>query len=528
MYIVENIKKANGKEYRTVLVLESYREKGKVKHRTIANISKLPNDAIQILKAALKKKDIVSLSDMQVSNGKKFGALHAIKEIAKLTGVFKALGRGEEQKLALLQIASRIISQSSRNSIANEWSKLQHIESVLQLDSVYKEQLYKNLDWLSDNQTKIEDRLFAHRNKDKKCRNIYLYDVTSSYLEGEKNELAAYGYNRDKKKGKKQIVVGLLTDNDGFPLSVEVFEGNTSDTQTVNSQLEKLKKRFGVERVVFVGDKGMVKQAQIETLTSDAYKWNYLTTITKPQIKKLIHSDILQYGLFDNDLVEVETGDIRYICRRNPYRAEEIQRNRAEKIDIVKEMCKKETLYLAEHTRASEEVAKKHVEEKIARLKLSSFTSVKTSECIVTCIMDEEQLKELEKLDGCYAMITDVPKEELSKEDAEKTYKNLGKVESAFRVMKTVLEEIRPIYVIKEKRTRGHVFVCMLAYCIVAYIQEKIRGSRTLKQTIETLDSIQTLKYNYQNSTIEKLPDTLNEEQKEVMQLLELSLPKKL
>lgn len=268
MYVTENIKRVKDKEYRTTLVLESFREDGKIKHKTIANISKLPPHAIDAVKSALKNQPMVSISEFTTSSGKGYGCIDIIKQIAGQLGVIKALGKKQDAMVALFQIAGRIICQGSRNYLANEWAETQDIEAVFELENIYKEMLYKNLDYLAENQDKIEKRLFKHRMKSSSIDAVYLYDVTSSYFEGSKNELAEYGYNRDKKAGKKQIVIGLMTDKTGFPISVEVFSGNTSDPKTVLNQLKKLKKLFGVEKVIFVGDKGMIKSTQIKDIQS--------------------------------------------------------------------------------------------------------------------------------------------------------------------------------------------------------------------------------------------------------------------
>jgi len=268
--------------------MENYREDGKVKHRIISNLSKWPDDLISGFERILKGGKITSVSDLQFTQGKSVGAISAVMEIAQCLGIKQALGNSKQGHLALFQIAGRIITQGSRNYLANEWVKNQAVESVFNMGDFNEDSLYDNLDWLAKNQDTIERKIFNYRSKDKAIKEVFLYDVTSSYFEGDKNELADYGYNRDKKQGKKQIVIGLLTDKDGYPLSIEVFKGNTGDTKTVSNQLQKLKENFGVERVVFVGDKGMIKSIQIDEITSQEYKWNYLTTITKQQIETLI------------------------------------------------------------------------------------------------------------------------------------------------------------------------------------------------------------------------------------------------
>ena len=252
-------------------------------------------------------------------------------------------------KLALWQIMARVIDQGSRLSAVRVAS--QHaICDLIGLDSFNEEDLYKNLDWLAKNQGEIEKKLFDIRHCEKKVSNLYLYDVTSSYLEGSKNELAEWGYNRDKKKGKMQIVIGLLTGGDGLPVAVEVFKGNTSDCKTFFSQIKKVSGKFGIKDVTMVGDRGMIKSAQIEGLGEEHF--HYITAITKSQMEVLVRKEIIQFELFEESVCEVETEGIRYILRRNPIRAREIKETRKKKLDKIGEMLEARNKYLLEHKRA--------------------------------------------------------------------------------------------------------------------------------------------------------------------------------
>jgi transposase len=203
---------------------------------------------------------------------------------------------------------------------------------------------------------------------------VYLYDVTSSYLEGTQNELSAFGYNRDGKRGKKQVVIGLLCNGTGEPLSVEVFKGNTQDPQTLASQLRKAVERFGAREVTFVGDRGMIKSRQIEALGEAGF--HYITALTKPQIEALLQQDTIQMELFDEELAEVETESLRYILRRNPIRAEEIVRSRQEKLAALRKTVAKDTHYLQEHPRAKVAVGLRQVQARAAKLKLAEWVTV--------------------------------------------------------------------------------------------------------------------------------------------------------
>ncbi len=516
----------NGKVYESVLLMENYREGKKVKHRTLAVLTKLPKHIITIIEKSLKGHQINTTIDLELSNGKSFGALKTVIEISKRLGISQALGTGKRAKLALFQIAGRIIAQGSRNYLANEWKTLQAVEEQLKLTNFNEDSLYENLDWLAKAQTKIEKKIFDFRYKDKKAKDIFLYDVTSSYFEGECNDLAEFGYNRDKKKGKKQIVIGLMLDSQGYPLTAEVFKGSTSDMTTVSSQLEKLKKNFGVERVVFVGDKGMIKSNQIKELSSDEYKWHYLTTITKQQIQTLLKDGLIQLSMFDDDLVEVESDDgIRYIMRRNHHIADQIERNRQERIAKLRQFIEKKNKYLSEHKRASQDVARKKIYEKAEQLKVLSIVEIKASDRELTLEINQERYVEKSKLDGCYVIKTDVSRRHLDKETAHRRYKDLSNVEFAFRTMKTTIEEIRPIFVRKENRTRGHVFIAMLGYMIIKYITEAIKGlDITRKHAIELLDKIQYITYKYDSKTINVKPHVLSEKQSEILSALDIKL----
>lgn len=524
MYVQKIINKRGDKRYVHYLVQKSVREGKKVKHITIANLSKLPLPVIEIISTMLKTgKVFKDFADLK--QGKSIGALKTISEIARRTGITQALGTSHQANLALFQIAGRIICQGSRNYLANEWAENQAIDDVFNINSLTEDDLYANLVWLSENQSKIEKKLFNFRHKDKSVKSMYLYDVTSSYLEGSNNALSAYGYNRDKKVGKKQIVIGLLTDEDGNPVAVEVFAGNTSDVKTVTNQLKKLKYNLGAERVIFVGDKGMIKSAQIKELNSDEYKWNYLTSITKEQIKTLIKEDVVQLSLFDDDLVEVMQDGIRYILRRNAFLANEKQNTRQSKIERIKEFVLQQNKYLLEHERAKPSVALRKVNEKISNNGLKSILASEINEREISITIDEEELQRASELDGCYVLKTDVPKSEMSKELAYERYKDLNDVEFAFRTMKTTLEDLRPIFVRKEAQTRGHVFVVMLAYIITKYISDECKElGYTRAHIIESLDKIQQLEYDLEGSVIKAIPEQLKLNQQKIINKLGIKL----
>jgi len=338
-------------------------------------------------------------------------------------------------------------------------------------------------------QEKIEKRLFRLRYKSSEPPRLFLYDVTSSYLEGMNNELADWGYNRDGKKGKLQIVIGLLTDGEGVPVSVEVFRGNTQDTKTFLNQVKKLAGRFEIEEVTVVGDRGMIKSAQIKGLKEDHF--SYISAITKPQTEKLIKKRVIQLDLFSEQVCEVENNGIRYILRRNPVRAKEIEKTREEKIKKVQAKIKNRNEYLAEHKRAKLTVAKSKIELLITKLKIRSFAKVDIEGRGLSLQVDEEQKKGAKVLDGCYVIKTELKKTEISAEMAHQRYKDLAQVEYGFRTIKTGLLETRPVYVRKEERTRAHVFVVMLSYIIVHELRKLwVEMDMTVQEAIKELSTI--------------------------------------
>ncbi|MBI5459749.1 IS1634 family transposase, partial [Methanobacterium sp.] len=401
-------------------------------------------------------------------------------------------------------IMARVIDQGSRLS-AVRLAGRHAICDLINLTSFNEDDLYENLDWLCKNQAKIEKRIFDMRYKGQEKPKLYLYDVTSSYLEGVENELGDWGYPRDGKKGKLQIVIGLLTDGEGVPVSVEVFKGNTKDTKTFLSQVKKIANRFEIEEVTMVGDRGMIKRAQIKYLKEEHF--HYITAITKPQIKKLINDEIFQLDLFSEDVCEVDNDGIRYILRRNPIRVEEIEQTRYEKTDKIKRLIEAKNKYLADHQKAKESVALRDIKKKLTNLKLSKFVAVEAKNRILSIKIDEEKKGEISLLDGCYVIKTDIGKKDASADTVHERYKDLALVEQGFRTIKTGVLETRPIFVRKEKRTRGHVFVVSLAYRIVHELQKLWADmDLTVQEGIEELTGIDCREIKVGDITVNQIP----------------------
>lgn len=320
MYLDAAYSTQGGKTYRRYLLRESYREQGKVKHRTIANLSHCSEEEIAAIKLALRHKgdlaQLGSVKELTAQQGSRIGAVCCLQVAAQRLGLAQALGTQRPGKLALWQVFARLMDQGSRLS-AVRLAESHAASDLLGLAPFHEDHLYQNLAWLAQHQEAIEQRLFRRRYGDA-APQLFLYDVTSSYLEGVNNVLAAFGYNRDGKKGKQQLVIGLLTGPEGAPVAVRVFAGNTSDPKTVSEQIRTLAQGFGVSKVTLVGDRGMLKLPQLQAL--EEHEFHYITAITKAQIRQLLKTGAFQMHLFENELAEVVIDNIRYVLRRNPQR----------------------------------------------------------------------------------------------------------------------------------------------------------------------------------------------------------------
>ena len=486
-------KTSTGKLSHTAILLRhSFREDGKIKKKTIANLTHVKPKTLEAYKVLIKhQKDpsvLMESGDIQVIQGRSIGASFLLSEIAKKLHITEVLGNTKEGKLALFQILSRIITQGSRLS-AVRLGNIHTMTDVLGIDFNFTEDhLYRNLAYLTREQKKLEQQLFKKSNN---SSDLFLYDVTSSYFEGEQNELSAFGYNRDQKKGKKQVVLGLLCDRNGEPVGVDLFPGNTTDIQTFTKQTEKVKETFGCKRVTFVTDRGIIKGGQMENLIED--HCFYITAITKPQIEKLLREHVLQIGLFDENIREITYGENRLIFRRNPERAKEIQGTREKKYQYLQSLCAKKNQYLSEHQKAKLENAAGEIQTKITKLKLDKWVTMKSNQATrsLKLIRDEGKLKEEAVLDGCYCMKTNLPEKDIAPQTVHDRYKDLGLVESAFRTEKTELLELRPWHVITEESTRGHAFVTMLAYKIIRYLKQAWRSENlTVEEGLKKLATI--------------------------------------
>ena len=516
MYVDDQTIKRGASSYRRVLLRESYREDGKVKTRTLGNISKSPDEEIEAIKLALKMKGdlpaLKAMSEGDSENSKSVGAVAALYQVSLKLGIAQALGKSSEAFLCLWMIIARFLGAKSRLAAVRH-ANIHAACEILGLKPFNENYLYYALDWLCKEQGSIEEKLFKRQkkyNEKKRCKNIYLYDLSSSYLEGDKNELAAFGYNRDGKKGKKQICHGLLTDSSGDPISVEAFKGNVKDNKTLENQLNKLKKRFRCKYITIVGDKGMLKKAQIELIQNSQYL-HYITTITKPQIRSLVKEGVFQYDLFDKTLAEIcdTENDVRYLLRCNPVRCNEMRQNRQSKLKFLRDKIKITNEYLSEHPKAKTEIHLKRMVALVKRFKAQKFFIVendqKNTRYLKIRILREE-LKEVRKLDGCYVLKTDLPVEAAEAEEVHDRYKDLIYVEQAFRIEKGELD-LRPIYLRKEGRTCAHFCIAMLSYKVQIFLRNAWKEKDiTVDEGLKHLTNIVANKVEINDRIINRVP----------------------
>jgi hypothetical protein len=514
-----------------LLLRESYRENGQVKTRTLANLTHWPPERIEALRKALKG-DFDGLEGEAVS-GEIFGVLFALKQLADQVGITRALGRSEQGRLALFLVLARIAQGGSRLS-AVRWAKQHAVSDVLGLEPFDENALYEALDWLEAQQVRIETRLYEGYVKRRgEPPAIVLYDVTSSYFEGEHNELADYGYNRDGKKGKKQIVIGLLTGADGEPLAVRVFEGNSADPSTVGEQIELLKQQFGVSEVVFIGDRGMIKAQGKEAL--GVLGWRYISALTKPQIRALIKRAVLQPDLFDEAIGEVRQEGKRLIVRRN----EPVQRRegarRADKLKRLAGLIAERNVFVSQSTRADPAAGLRQLKQWVKRHKLHRFVILSLQGSQIRCEIDPQQMADAALLDGCYVLETTVPAAQMEARTVDARYRDLQKVERNFKTIKTDFLEVRPIYLRKGKRTKAHVFVAMLALKVTRLFQTLIRNAwgttdedpnaLTHEDALLSLARLTYLHYEFKGTRYARLIQP-NDEQRALLDALGIRFPR--
>lgn len=469
-----------------VLLRESYREGDQVKKRTLANLSKLPDDIIDNLKLALKGATL-SMNEgipnhFEVIRSLPHGHVMAILETIKKLGLDKIISEKSSRirNVVVAMIVARIINPKSKLATArgfNSETCSQSLGQLLDLEKADEDELYNALDWLLEKQEKIEKHLAL---KHLESGTLVLYDVTSTYLEGNGCELGKYGYNRDKKKGKTQIVFGLLCSAKGCPIAVEVFEGNTSDGATLGGQIEKVRKGWGIENVVWVSDRGILTNSKINELVKPIEGLDYITGLTKPQIRKLAEVEVIQLGLFDQvNLVEFESEDYpdeRLIACRNPFIAQKNQLQR----EALLEAVEKELDLIVQATQREKRALKG--QDKIAlrvgkvlnQFKVNKYYNLEITEEGFSYQRKLELIAQETALDGVYVLRTSLESTLMDAATTVKAYKSLSQVEEAFRCYKSIDLKVRPIYHYQGDRVKAHIFLCMLAYYVEWHLKQSL------------------------------------------------------
>ncbi|WP_420064944.1 IS1634 family transposase [Microcystis aeruginosa] len=467
-----------------VLLRESYREGDQVKKRTLANLSKLPDDIIDNLKLALKGATLSMTEGIpnhfEVIRSLPHGHVMAILETIKKLGLDKIISEKSSRirNLVVAMIVARIINPKSKLATArgfNSETCSQSLGQLLDLEKADEDELYNALDWLLEKQEKIEKHLAI---KHLESGTLVLYDVTSTYLEGNGCELGKYGYNRDKKKGKTQIVFGLLCSAKGCPIAVEVFAGNTSDGATLSGQIEKVRKGWGIENVVWVSDRGILTNSKINELVKPIEGLDYITGLTKPQIRKLAEVEVIQLGLFDQvNLVEFESEDYpdeRLIACRNPFIAQKNQLQR----EALLEAVEKELDLIVQATQREKRALKG--QDKIAlrvgkilnQFKVNKYYNLEITEEGFSYQRKLELIAQETALDGVYVLRTSLESTLMDAATTVKAYKSLSQVEEAFRCYKSIDLKVRPIYHYQGDRVKAHIFLCMLAYYVEWHLKQ--------------------------------------------------------
>ena len=515
-----------------ILLREAFRENGKVKNRTLANLSHWQPARIEALRRALRG-DFDDATPSKPTLGPIFGLLYALKQIADAIGITAALATTRLAKLALFLILVRLAHQGSRLS-AVRWAEDHAVSEVLGLDSFDEDDLYEALDDLAARQEKIEQKLFQSclRKKGVPPR-LFLYDVTSSYLEGEKNALGAYGHDRDGKKGKLQIVIGLLTDAEGEPLAVRVFKGNTADPTTVAEQIKIVREKFQVEELVFVGDRGMVKSKGIQAL-KDA-NLRYITALTDPQIRALLSKKVLQLNLFSEEVCELQGDGVRYVLRKNESEAARERHRMENKLEKLAEKIAQRNEAVKNKPRCQPEAGRRKLEAWVVQHKLTGLLELQLDGRTLVLKRQEEAMEKALELAGCYVVTTDVLKQSMSAQEVHDSYVSLQRVERDFRAIKTGLLEVRPVFVRKESRTRGHVFCCMLALKLSREMERRLQEkfgttdsnphTITLPDALAALGSLCLMNYKVdEKTTVTRLPQPRANQEK-ILTALGVTLP---
>ena len=460
-----------------ILLREGYREGGKVKTRTLANLSKLPPEALAALRRVLKGEKLIKASDaFEAVASFHHGHVQAVGVAMQRLGFAKLIAsrRSRQRDLVVAMVASRILEPDSKLATTRWWHTTT-LPAMLEVADADEDDLYAAMDWLLERQGRIEKKL-AGRYID--ADGLALYDLSSSYFEGLTCPLAALGHNRDGKKGKLQVNYGLLTNQRGIPVSVSVFEGNTGDPKTLLPQVDKVRKEFGIEQFVLVGDRGMIAQKQVDALRKiDGIDW--IAALRPEAIRKLVAGGVVQMGLFDErNLFELRHPDFpgeRLVACRNP----ELARRRAQKrrslLDATVQELEKVRRMVERGRLRGQDTIGVRVGKVVNRYKVGKHFKLDIQEDRFGFEIDQEKVLAEAALDGIYVIRTSLSEQRMGADDTVRSYKRLVQVERAFRSLKTLDLKVRPPCRIRSARRHNSIFLCMLAHYVQWHMLEAWR-----------------------------------------------------
>lgn len=458
-----------------VLLRESFRRGGKVRKRTLANLTHWPPDLVEGLRRLLKGGRLVEeLPDFEIIRSLPHGHVSATLGTLRKVGLDKLIAprRSRQRDLVVAMIVARVIDPRSKLATARGLSgetAFTSLGELLGISDADANDLYGAMDWLLSRQDRIEQALAERHLRD---GTLVLYDVTSTYFEGQTCPLAQFGHNRDGKKDKLQIVFGLLCDVEGRPVAVEVFEGNVGDPATLASQVRKVRERFGLRRVVLVGDRGMITEARIREDLQRIEGLDWITALRAPAIRKLLAEGSLQPSLFDErDLAEITSPmypNQRLVVCRNPLLTEERRRKREELLAATEKHLAKIAAAVGRRRgplRGADKIGLR-VGKVLDRFKVGKHFRIEITDRSFGYARDEQKIAAEAALDGFYVVRSSLPQGTFAPAQLVGAYKGLSKAERAFRSLKTVDLHVRPIHHHLPDRVRAHVLLCMLAYYV--------------------------------------------------------------
>lgn len=458
--------------YQTHLLRQSYREGGKVKKKTVGNLSHLPANVIAGVRAMLAGKELVDLGSLSTESTLPHGHVEATLAMMRRLKIPALLDRtpSKQRDLVMAMIAQRILASGSKlfTTRALQQSTL---PQELGIGTPTVDDLYEAMDWLIERQDPIEHRLAKRHLQE---GSVALYDLSSSYFEGRCCPLAMRGYSRDEKRGYLQIVYGLLCDQQGRPIAIDVFQGNTIDSQTVNAQVIKLRERFRVQEAIFVADRGMVTRANLQTLSAAGIDW--ITALRAPQVQKLAAQGALPLSLFEEqNLAEVQADDYpgeRLVMCRNPLVAQERRRKREDLLAATEALLAPIAVRVAAGSLSGKAPIGLAVGAVINRFKVKKHFDLSIDDAHFGFTRQAEQIAAEAALDGIYILRTTVDSQACPAADVVRSYKQLARVERAFRTLKSVDLEVRPIRHYREDRVRSHVLIAMLSYYVEWHLRQ--------------------------------------------------------